>query len=197
MTRMLRRNLVLLLLLFVALSCQPQPSEQPLTTDLDLRQLETFESPEYGIAFGIPPGWQVVEGEPYLILSPDPNATYTLDEPHYRIRTMPRRFGLGISGGLFPRSAYQIAGIIKNPSLDPSTWSIEPITRTTVSGRAGAYFSKEHSFPTSRNHQFYTIVIELNGGQVVILSADGPKEMSELMRSTLNAIALTVQPLDN
>ncbi len=78
MKKTLNKNFVILLLLFVALSCQPQPSEQPLTTDLDLKQLETFESAEYGISFGIPTGWQVVEGEPYLILSPDPYATSTL-----------------------------------------------------------------------------------------------------------------------
>jgi len=194
MKKTLKKNLVVLLLLFVALSCQPQPNEQPLTTDLDLKQQEIFESAEYGISFGIPTGWQVVEGEPYLILSPDPYASSTLDEPHYHINTMPRRFGLSLA---FPKSAYQIASMIKNPSMDPSTYSIEPITRTTVSGREAAYFSKERSFPTSPNHQSYTIVIELNEGEVAILSADAPEELSELMRSTLNAIALSVEPLDN
>ena len=192
MIRMPKRNLVIFLLLFVALSCQPQPSEQPLTTDLDLKQLARFESPEYGIAFAIPAGWQAVESEISIILGPDPYATSTLDEPEYRIRTMPRRFGLG---RVFPRSAYEIASIIKNPSLDPSSWSIEPITRTIVSGKEGAYYFEEASFST--DYQYYAIVIELNDDEVVILNADGPKEMSELMRSTLNAIALTVQPLDN
>lgn len=195
MKKTLKKNFVILLLLFVALSCQPQPSEQPLTTDLDLKQLETFESAEYGISFGIPTGWQVVEGEPYLIISPNPSATFSFDEPHYRIYTMPRRFGLGIRSLAFPKSAYQIANIIKNPSLDPSDYSIEPITRTTVSGREGAYFSKEATF--SSKYQFYTIVIELSDEEVVILSADGPEELSELMRSTLNAIALTVEPLED
>lgn len=191
----LQKNFVILLLLFVAFSCQPQPSEQPLTTDLDLKQLETFESAEYGISFGIPTGWQVVEGEPYLILSPDPYATSTLDEPHYQINTMPRRFGLGIGSRAFPKSAYQIASIIKNPSLNPSDYSMAPITRTIVSGREAAYFSKERSYPTSPNHQSYIIVIELNGNEVAVLSADAPEELSELMRSTLNAISLTVEPL--
>lgn len=195
MKKPLKRNLVILLLLFVALSCQPQPSEQPLTTDLDLKQLETFESARYGLSFGIPAGWQVVEGEVALIIGPNPYATSTLDEPHYRIYTMPRKFGLGIRSLAFPKSAYQIASIIKNPSLDPSNYSIEPITRTTVSGREGAYYSKEVSFVTSPNHQHYTIVIELNDDEVVVLSADAPEELSELMRSTLNAIALTVEPL--
>ncbi len=46
MTKALKKNLFILLLLFVAFSCQPQPSEQPLTTDLDLEQMETFESAE-------------------------------------------------------------------------------------------------------------------------------------------------------
>jgi len=193
MKKTLKKNLVILLLLFVALSCQPQPSEQPLTTDLDLKQLETFESAEYGISFGIPAGWQVVEGEVSLIIGPEPNTTFSFDKPHYRIYTMPRKFGLGIRSLAFPRSAYQIASIIKNPSLDPSTYSIEPITRTAVSGRKGAYFSEEASF--SSNYQYYTIVIELNDDEVVVLDADGPEELSELMRSTLNAIALTVEPL--
>lgn len=197
MKKTLKKSFVILLLLFVALSCQPQPNEQPLTTDLDLKQLETFESAEYGISFGIPPGWQVVEGEPYLILSSDPYATSTLSEPHYQINTMPRRFGLGIRSLAFPKSAYQIASIIKDPSLDPSTYSIEPITKTTVSGREAAYFSKERSFPTSPNHQSYIIVIELNEDEVAVLSADAPEELSALMRSALNAIALTVEPLDD
>jgi hypothetical protein len=195
MKKTLKKNLVILLLLFVALSCQSQPSEQPLTTDLDLKQLETFESAKYGISFGIPAEWQVAEGAVALILAPDPYATSSLDEPHYAVYTMPRRFGLGISGRVFPRSAYQIASIIKNPSLDPSNYSLEPITRTTVSGKEGAYFSEEASF--SPNYQFYTIVIELNDEEVVVLAADGPEELSELMRSTLNAIALTVESLDN
>lgn len=197
MKKLLKKNFVILLLLFVALSCQPQPNEQPLTTDLDLKRLETFESTEYGISFGIPIGWQVDEGEPYLILSPDPYASSTLDEPHYHINTMSRKFGLGIRSLVFPKSAYQIASIIKTPSMDPSTYSIEPITRATVSGREAAYFSKERSFPTSPNHQSYTIVIELNEDEVAILSADAPEELSELMRSTLNAIALTVKPLSD
>ncbi|MBX7252052.1 MAG: hypothetical protein K1X50_08710 [Candidatus Promineofilum sp.] len=195
MKKTLKKNLVVLLLVFGALSCQPQPSEQPLTTDLDLEQLETFESAEYGISFGMPTGWQVVEGEPYLILTSDPHATFSFDEAHYHIWTMSRRFGLGISSRIFPKSAYQIASIIKNPSLNPSDYSIGPITRTTVSGRAGAYYFEEASF--SSNYQYYTIVIELNDDVVVILHADGPGELSELMRSTLNAIALTVEPLDD
>ena len=197
MKKALEKGPIVLLLVFVALSCQPQPSEQPLTTDLDLEQLERFESAEYGISFRIPTGWQVVEGEPYLILGPNPYATSTLDEPHYRIYTMPRRFGSGIRGLAFPKSAYQIASIIKNPSLDPSEYSIEPITRTTVFGRKGAYYSKQVTFITSPNHQYYTIVIELNEDEVVVLSADAPEELSELMRSMLNAIALTVEPLDD
>jgi hypothetical protein len=195
MKQTLKKNFVILLLLFLALSCQPQPSEQPLTTDLDLEQLETFKSAAYGISFGIPAGWQVVEGEPYLIVSPDPNATFSFDKPHYQVRTMARRFGLGIGSRAFPKSAYQIASIIKNPSLNPSDYSVAPITRTTVSGREGAYYFEEASFST--NYQFYKIVIELNDNEVVILSADGPKDLSELMRSTLNAIALTVEPLDD
>lgn len=195
MKHTLSKTVAILLLLLVALSCQPQPDEQPLTTDLDLTQLERFESVKYGLSFGIPEGWQVVESDISIHVGPDVYATHTLDDAEYRIRTMPRRFGLG---RVFPRSAYEIASIIKNPSLDPSSWSIEPITRTTVSGRPGAYYLEEVLFSSSRQYYVdYVIVIELNDDEVVILSADGPKEMSELMRSTLNAIALTVQPLDN
>ena len=195
MKKTLKMNLVILLLVFVALSCHPQPSEQPLTTDFDLKQLEIFESAEYGISFGIPTGWQVDEGEPYLIVSPDPYATFSFDEPHYQIRTMPRRFGLGIRSLAFPRSAYQIASIIRNPSLNPSDYSLGPITRSTVSEREAAYYFEEATF--SSEYQDYVIVIEVTDDEVVVLSADGPKELSELMRSTLNAIALTVEPLND
>ncbi len=195
MTKALKKNLFILLLLFVAFSCQPQPSEQPLTTDLDLEQMETFESAEYGISFRVPPELQVVKGAGGLIIGPDPYATSSLDEPYYDFYTMPRRFGLGIRGLAFPKSAYQIASIIKNPSLDPGNYSSTPITRTTVSGREGAYFSEEASF--SSNYHSYTIVIELNDDEVIVLSAFGPAKFSKLMHSTANAIALTIEPLDD
>lgn len=193
MKKTLNKNFVILLLLFVALSCQPQPSEQPLTTDLDLKQLETFESAEYGMSFGILTGWQVAEGDFFLTLAPNPYGTFSLDEAYYRIYTMSRRAGIRRLG--LPKSAYQIAKIIKNPSLDLSNYSIAPIIRTTVLGRAGAYYSEEASF--SSDYQFYTIVIELNDDEVVVLAAGAPEKLSETMRLTLNAIALTIEPLDN
>ncbi len=195
MKKALEKGPVVLLLVLIALSCQPQPSEQPLTTDLDLEQLERFESAEYGLSFGIPPELQVVKGAVGLIIGPDPYATSSLDEPYYDFYIMPRRLGLGIKSFAFPRSAYQIASIIKNPSLDPSEYSIEPITRTTISGREGAYFSEEASF--SSNYHSYTIVIELNDDEVIVLSAFGPAKFSKLMHSTANAIALTIEPLDD
>lgn len=195
MKKTLKKNFVVLLLLFVALSCQPRPNEQPLTTELDLEQLEMFESAKYGISFGVPKEWQVAEGVVTLILSPDPNATFSFDEAHYRVYTMSRKFGLGMRSLAFPKSAYHIASIIKNPSIGSSNHSLEPITRTNVSGREVAYYFEEASF--SSDYQDYVIVIELNKDEVVVLAADGPKELSELMRSTLNAIALTVEPLDN
>lgn len=192
MIKTLEKNLVIWWLLFFALSCQPQPSEQPLTTDLDLNQFETYESAK-NISFGIPAGWQVAEGDFFLTVAPNPYGTFSLDEAYYRIYTMPRRVGIRRLG--LPKSAYQIAKIIKNPSLDLSNYSIAPIIRTTVSGREGAYYTEEASF--SSDYQFYTIVIELNDDEVVVLAAGAPEELSETMRSTLNAIALTVEPLDD
>lgn len=190
------KMLVILSLLFGAISCQPQPDEQPLTTDLDLTQLETFESVKDGISFGVPAGWQVVESAASLVISPDPYATTNfLKEPTYSLNMMSRRLGGGLAGLAFPKSAYQIASRLRNPSLDLSSYSFEPITRTTVSGREGAYYSRERDYSLSLNHQSYIIVIELTDREVVVLMADAPEEDAELMRSTLNAIALTVEPL--
>lgn len=195
MKKIMNLACLFLLLLFVSTSCQGQSNEQSLITDIDLTQMETFNSTKHGISFGVPAGLQVVEGVATLIVDPDPYATYSLDEPHYNIYTMRRNVDLGIRGLLFPRSATQIARIIQNPSLNFNDYSTAPITSVTVSGREGAFFIEKPS-QISPILQHYVIVIELDSNEAVVLSASAPEELSGLMRSTLNAMALTARPIE-
>ncbi len=170
-----------------------QPEAVPLTSDIDTKDWVEFRSDEHGIVFKYPSDWAVASLEGLaIIVAENEKDIYSLNQS-YSIRAMKPYMKRGNQNLNIPQSTNQVAQALADTWIKTGSQLTIPVTDVDINGHAGAIFSAE----VNSWHNNYTIVLRLTNHKVVDLSVTGEEDKIEEMQNTLNALALTIQPLQN
>lgn len=195
------RIIFIYILLIITVGCngrqgapiESQPNTLELTSSLILERNQQYESIEDGIVITLPDDW-AVHGNEILWIEPSasayPKDSYFAHARTFDLYTMEPYVSLFNERWRIPQSATEVAQAISN-TMDTAVRTLEPVNAVNINGRDGAAFLVDRD----ELHQ-YVIVLRIAKDKVVVLGALGPAERSEEMKTILNAIALSIQPLE-
>lgn len=195
---------IILLGFILILGCQvqlgapieSQPNTPNLTTGIDTKNWPTFESQEHGIGVGYPQDWYIKSDEIFITTQETPisllsNGCSSI-QPAYQLYMMgpyversERRFRI-------PQTSIKVAEKVVESIMSVTTSElIQPPTSVNINGRDGAIFVTKDN-----NDYTYTIILRISQDKAVVLFSCGQINGLEEIQSTLNAIALSVYPID-
>jgi len=166
-----------------------------LTTTLDTRDWSEFSSEELGIKLHYPENWVIHGDEIFIRIAEKENhfpwKDYASVHPDYSIWTQQPYLSHKLRL-LDSMSATQVAKVTKNISQNYSTEIIEPIIQVDINGHDGATVLDNNAICYR-----YDVFLSLDKDDTVVLTSCGPEETVEEMKSVLNTIALSIEPLSN
>lgn len=154
-----------------------------------------FSSHKLGIQLHYPNNWIIHEVDDGLFIAENENHFPMQDDQHvypdYLILQQPPYLSeeQKLLGAM---SAAQVANTFQTLTPTDSTNIIEPITQVNIDGQDGAIKLGNSSICYN-----YSVFLSLGKDNTVILSSCGPEDSVEEMKSVLNAIALSIEPISD
>lgn len=167
-----------------------QPGAAPPMSSLDTTDWPEFESEVHGISIKYPTGW-AIDGSGELLIYIAPTKDLLLSRKAYTVRAMKPYVKRGNQRLDIPQSTIEVAQALVETWTKTGADIINPVTNVDINGRDGVI-----SLVEDNQIYVYTIVLRVAQHKVIILNATGSEDDVEEMQATLNAIALTVQPLE-
>lgn len=169
----------------------PSQSESlPLISNLDSIGWSEFESTVHGISIKYPTGWEIDDSGGLLIYIA-PAEDLLLSGKAYTVHTMKPYVKRGNQRFDIPQSTIEVAQALAETWTKTGADMINPATNVDINGRDGVIFLVEDT-----QRYVYTIVLRVAQHKIVVLGATGSDDDIEEIQTTLNAIALTIQSLD-
>lgn len=171
-----------------------QEGAPALTTELKSEELAWYESEEHGIVVGYPAGWAITGDELSVYIAPDEEkflwgSNHTSSDPRYNLSARGSYTNRGNRRAFIPESA---AAVAQDYVDKMSHQVIEPVTSVDVNGHDGATALAGNEY-----YHRYLVVVRVTAYKAVVMVAAGPAEHSEEMQSILNAVALSLHPLED
>lgn len=170
----------------------------PITTNIATDEFSYLNSEEHDILVGYPADWAIKStGTDVVIVRTPDQFPWGLNpptsEPKYSVWTKGPYVDRSNIRWRIPQSAAEIAEKIAwTFTVSDSGEIIEPVTNIDIHGQDGATFTLN-----SRGDILYFIVYRVEYDKVAILDASGSPEDIDQMKSMLNALALTLKPLED
>lgn len=169
----------------------PSQSESlPLISNLDSTGWPEFESTVHGISIKYPTGW-AIDGSGELLIDIAPTEDLLLSGKAYTVHTMNPYVKRGNQRFDIPQSTMEVAQALAETWTKTGADIINPATNVDINGRDGVVFLAKDT-----QSFVYTIVLRVAQHKIIVLGATGSDDDIEEMQTTLNAIALTVQSLE-
>ncbi len=194
------KHLLVMFSLIFLMGCQSKPipanpDAPKLITTWNTEHMATFSSNELDIQLDYPENWIVHDVNEAVFIAENETHFPSQDDGYI----YPDYWLLQISPYLSEEqkflgemSAVQVANMLEKIAPKDSKEIVEPITQVNINGLDGATKLENNSICYS-----YSVFLSLNKDSTIFLSSCGPEDSVEEMKAVLNAIALSIQALEN